>query len=53
MCMVIGDRQQQAHLLEESVQKGVKITQLEAAITQYRGCLECFRIQVQQQEHSS
>src|SRR6266536_3848495 len=42
---------QQAQLLEEYVQKDVKIAQLEAELAQYHGYLERLRIQVQQQEH--
>lgn len=44
---------QQAQLLEEYVQKDVKIAQLEAELGQYRGYLERLRIQVQQQEHGN
>lgn len=39
--------QQQAQLLQEYAQKDVKIAQLEAELTQYRGYLERLRIQVQ------
>jgi hypothetical protein len=45
--------QQQAQLLQEYVQKDVKIAQLEAELAQYRGYLERLRIQVQQQEHGN
>jgi len=45
--------QQQAQLLQDYVQKDVKIAQLEAELAQYRGYLEHLRIQVQQQEHSN
>lgn len=45
--------QQQAHLLEEYVQKDVKIAQLEAELTQYRSYLEHLRISIQQQEHGN
>jgi hypothetical protein len=44
---------QQAQLLEEYVQKDVKIAQLEAELAQYHGYLERLRIQVQQQEHGN
>ena len=44
---------QQAQLLEDYVQKDVKIAQLEAELAQYRGYLERLRIQVQQQEHGN
>ncbi len=44
---------QQARLLEEYVQKDVKIAQLEAELAQYRSYLERLRIQVQQQEHGN
>jgi hypothetical protein len=44
---------QQVHLLEEYVQKDVKIAQLEAELAQYRSYLERLRIQVQQQEHGN
>jgi hypothetical protein len=42
---------QEAQLLEDYVQKDVKIAQLEAELAQYQGYLERLRIQVQQQEH--
>jgi hypothetical protein len=45
--------QQQAQLLQEYVQKDVKIAQLEAELAQYRSYLERLRIQVQQQEHGN
>lgn len=45
--------QQQAQLLEEYVQKDVKIAQLEAELAQYRGYLERLRISIQQQEHGN
>jgi hypothetical protein len=43
--------QQQARLLEDYVQKDVKIAQLEAELAQYRSYLEHLRISIQQQEH--
>jgi hypothetical protein len=45
--------QQQAQLLQDYVQKDIKIAQLEAELAQYRGYLERLRIQVQQQEHGN
>ncbi len=44
---------QHAKLLEDYVQKDVKIAQLEAELAQYRGYLERLCIQVQQQEHGN
>jgi tetratricopeptide (TPR) repeat protein len=44
---------QQAHLLEEYVQKDVKIAQLEAELAQYRSYLERLPISIQQQEHDN
>jgi hypothetical protein len=44
---------QQAHLLEEYVQKDVKIAQLESELAQYRSYLERLRISIQQQEHGN
>jgi hypothetical protein len=48
-----GTEKQQAHLLEEYVQKEVKIAQLEAELAQYRSYLERLRISIQQQEHGN
>ena len=45
--------QQQAQLLQEYVQKDVKIAQLEAELTQYRSYLEHLRISIQQQGHGN
>ncbi len=42
---------QQAQLLEEYVQKDVKIAQLEAELAQYRSYLERLRIHIQREEH--
>jgi hypothetical protein len=44
---------QQAQLLQEYVQRDVKIAQLEAELAQYRGYLERLRISIQQQEHGN
>lgn len=44
---------QQAHLLEDYIQRDVKIAQLEAELAQYREYLEGLRISIQQQEHGN
>jgi hypothetical protein len=44
---------QQAQLLQDYVQKDVKIAQLETELAQYRSYLERLRIQIQQQEHGN
>ncbi len=44
---------QQAQLLEDFVQRDVKIAQLEAELAQYRSYLERLRISIQQQEHGN
>jgi hypothetical protein len=45
--------QQQARLLEDYVQKDIKIAQLEAELAQYRCHLERLHISIQQQEHGN
>jgi hypothetical protein len=45
--------QQRGHLLEEYVQKDVKIAQLESELAQYRSHLERLRISIQRQEHGN
>jgi hypothetical protein len=44
---------QQGQLLQEYVQKDVKIAQLEAELAQYHGYLERLRNSIQQQEHGN
>jgi hypothetical protein len=44
---------QQTQLLQEYVQKDVKIAQLEADLAQYSSYLERLRISIQQQEHGN
>jgi hypothetical protein len=44
---------QHAQLLQEYVQKDIKIAELEAELAQYRGYLERLRISIQQQEQSN
>jgi hypothetical protein len=44
---------QQVQLLQDYVQKDVKIAQLEAELAQYHGYLERLRISIQQQEHGN
>ncbi len=44
---------QQAHLLEDYIQRDIKIAQLEAELAQYREYLEGLRISIQQQEHGN
>lgn len=45
--------QQQGQLLEEHVQKDVKIAELEAELAKYRSYLERLRSSIQQQEHGN
>src|SRR5216683_2170476 len=42
---------QHAELLQDYVQRDIKIAELEAELAQYRGYLERLRLHVQQQEH--
>lgn len=44
---------QQAQLLEDYIQRDIKIAQLEAELAQYREYLEGLRISIQQQEHGN
>jgi hypothetical protein len=44
---------QQVQLLEDYVERDIKIAQLEAELAQYHGYLEQLRIQVQRQEHGN
>lgn len=45
--------EQQVKLLQDYVQKDVKIAQLESELAQYRSYLERLRIQIQSQEHGN